>query len=113
MSDAEKLGTFLRKRGDLVAFWCVGCDHPHMLNTRVAARAAGVPAWGFDGNIEAPTFTPSVLVSWPADEGVPASTRCHCFVTSGHIDYLADSEAHALRGRVPMIPFPEGYAGWS
>lgn len=113
MSEAERLGPFLRKRGDLIAFWCVGCDQAHMLNVCTADRADGAPAWDFDGNIDAPTFSPSVLVSWPASGDRPASTRCHLFVTAGQIDYLADSAGHAVRGRVAMVPFPEGYGGWS
>lgn len=71
-------------------FWCPGCAEPHVFDKR----------WTFDGNMEKPTFTPSLLV-----HHVPgAQPLCHSFVTGGVIQYLGDCE-HALAGKtVPMEP---------
>lgn len=105
---SEIIGPYLRKRGDLIAFWCPGCGHAHILNTDGER-----PRWSFDGNAEAPSFHPSVKVSWPGDGKRPERVRCHLFVRKGQIEYLDDSAGHQLRGRHPMTPFPPGYGGWS
>ena len=41
-----------------LTWWCPGCDHAHMIQT----GAGSGPRWGWNGNAEKPTFTPSVLV---------------------------------------------------
>lgn len=71
------------------AFFCPGCDSHHLYTND--------GRWKFDGNMEKPTFTPSLLLTWP--EG-----RCHLFVTNGQIAYQPDSK-HELAGKtVDMIP---------
>ena len=73
-------------------------------------------AWGFDGNYDAPTFTPSVLVSstrrMTDDEharvmagetlNLPPTT-CHSFIKAGHIQFLNDC-THALAGQTVPLP---------
>lgn len=111
--------------GGHLRFWCPACDMAHGI--RVASP--GAPGgWTWDGNTEAPTFSPSLLVettrlspaskiahrAW-VDAGCPSSSkpvlvpeplRCHSFVRAGHFEYLGDC-THALAGqRVPMIPWP-------
>ena len=68
--------------------WCPACDEPHMFDHR----------WTFDGNHEAPTFTPSML----ADKDGPM--RCHSFLTAGVWNYLADCK-HAHAGK--SLPAPD------
>lgn len=108
-----------RLEGGQVAFWCPGCDCMHAPG--VAPPAS--PIWGFNGNWDAPTFTPSVLVRsrqwtppvtfdnlaeykrapWPQ---VEKEAVCHSFVTDGHIQFLGDC-THALAGQtVPLPDFP-------
>lgn len=78
------------------AFYCPGCKYMHHYNT-VRLTAEG-PCWQFDGNIESPTFTPSLLVG----PNTPKS-RCHLYVKAGRIEYLSDCW-HDLRGQtVDMI----------
>lgn len=99
-----------------VHFWCPGCGCAHKVITE------GAGAWGFNGNVEAPTFTPSVLVRsghfaeghkgecWCTFEQRTGRTshfkcfRCHSFVTDGRIQFLNDS-THALAGQT--VPLPE------
>jgi hypothetical protein len=38
-------------------YWCQGCNCTHTIKTK------GVGAWGWNGDVEKPTFTPSVLVT--------------------------------------------------
>ena len=118
------LGRKLRNiEGRLLAFWCPGCDEAHFV--RVSGQNGG--CWTFDGNVDAPTFSPSVHVTnghyvpgwrgpkcWCNAE-IPGGTRfkcarCHSFVRGGRIEFLSDS-THALAGKTVELPdFPADFA---
>ena len=51
-----------------------------------------VGRWTFNGNMDAPTFAPSMVV--PGDQSTPYE---HFFVRSGKIEYLQDC-AHTMAG---------------
>lgn len=102
--------------GGGLGFWCLGCRELHVVWT---GEGPG-PRWGWNGNTEKPTFTPSVLVTGvkrltdeqhaaymrgePLPEPVPL--RCHTFVTDGRIQYLGDC-THDLAGQtVDMADVP-------
>lgn len=87
--------------------WCPGCRCAHIFWVAPKER----PVWTFDGNVNSPTFAPSMRSFVPADEeeGLPEKTLCHYFLKAGVIDFLADSSGHALRGKVPLPPFPSDY----
>jgi hypothetical protein len=111
--------------GNGLVFWCPGCNAAHHIQ-----HGAGTgPRWGWNGNAEKPTFTPSVLVRnghyakpgeqpgqcacdfqerYPDQEPWPwPCARCHSFVTYGQIQFLSDC-THALAGQtVPLPDFPE------
>lgn len=98
-----RLSAKLRGMDGMVAFWCPGCASTHVVNLE---REYG-PAWGWDKNGDAPTFTPSILVS-THDKKI-----CHSFVKAGQIEFLSDC-THALAGQtVPMPdwPYAEGEYG--
>lgn len=104
--------------GKSVLFWCPGCDDVH----RVTVETPN--GWGWNGDLESPTFTPSVRVQgnqWapgepfhkPNHAAVAAGDRtcCHSFVTDGRIQYLGDS-THALAGQtVDMVALPDWLVG--
>lgn|SRR5574343_92638 len=77
---------------------CPGCKMAHAIHT---ARYSS-PRWEFDGNMESPTFSPSILVRW--DEGTPPVYHvCHSYIIKGQWQFLSDC-THALAGQtVPMI----------
>lgn len=80
-----------------VWFWCAGCETHHRILT---------PPWGFNDDVERPTFSPSVLVTYDFGEQREAK-RCHTFVTDGRIQYLDDC-THALKGQtVDLAPIAE------
>lgn len=80
-----------------VWFWCEGCKTHHRIVT---------PRWGFNGDVERPTFTPSVLVTYEEGEKFTPK-RCHSFVTDGRIQYLDDC-THELKGQtVDLSPIHE------
>lgn len=83
--------------GGGLVFWCPGCDGAHQIRH---GDGPG-PRWGWNGDAERPTFTPSVLVRYDgADagrDGAPPAV-CHSFVTDGQIQFLGDC-THALAGQ--------------
>jgi hypothetical protein len=83
-------------------FFCPGCSSPHAVGVK------GAGAWGYNGNAESPTFTPSVGVN--LDRSAPQLPRCHSFVTDGRIQFLTDSD-HPLAGQTVDVPdWPERWS---
>jgi hypothetical protein len=79
--DMSALSPVLRSlSGGGVAFWCPGCDEAHVISPAI---------WTWDGNVEAPTFSPSVLVT--CGHYVPGyeKERCWCTYNAEHHDYYA------------------------
>ncbi len=62
---------------------------------------SGHAHWDFNGDMEAPTFSPSIL-SRQDRGGVPFV--CHSFIRNGMIEFLGDC-THALAGKT--VPLPE------
>lgn len=76
-------------------FWCPGCDMAHGPND----------TWQFNGDVERPTLSPSVLVNQGRAD--PTSPVCHSFVRDGQIQFLPDC-THALAGKtVPLPDWPD------
>ena len=48
--------------GGRVAFWCPGCNEAHQITVVEAPNRQG-PIWGYNGDPDAPTFTPSIHVT--------------------------------------------------
>jgi hypothetical protein len=85
---------------------CPACAMGHMLK-----------GWTFNGNLERPTFTPSLLVTgqlrFPTDEELERITTgekvdipdgiCHSYITDGNIQYLTDC-THAFAGKTLELP---------
>lgn len=66
--------------------------------------------WSFNGNVEKPTFKPSLLVKFPANPKAieefkewRAERICHSFVTDGKIIFLNDC-THELKGQTVDLP---------
>lgn len=68
-------------------FYCVGCKSAHPIYVEQANPRNGA-RWSFDGNIEAPTFLPSL--------NLPGA--CHMWIKAGRLEYLSDC-SHALAGQ--------------
>lgn len=98
-----KLSSKLRSaEGGHLLFWCPGCDGAHMIRVK---QGEG-PGWGYNGDPERPTFTPSVLVTYngsDAGKGDAPPAVCHSFVTDGRIQFLGDC-THALAGQTVDLP---------
>jgi hypothetical protein len=84
-----------------LSFWCKGCGEAH----NVTVAGAG-PVWGWNGSLDSPTMSPSLLVTYNGDDagidGAPPAV-CHSFVREGRIEYLGDC-THTLAGRTTDLP---------
>ncbi len=107
----SRLSAKLRSlEGGRVMFWCPGCDGAHQITVEDVPNRQG-PIWGYNGNPDAPTFTPSILVQYNgtdagqnrADGRLAPPAICHSFVTNGHIQFLGDC-THALAARPSKCP---------
>ncbi|MCD8356604.1 MAG: hypothetical protein LUE11_08545 [Clostridia bacterium] len=59
--------------------------------------------WSFNGDFENPTFSPSMLQTYPAENPETGHVREHFFVSNGKIQYLPDCH-HDMAGKtVDMI----------
>lgn len=75
--------------------WCQGCDQLHFINTEHPNHLGAI--WQFDGNVERPTFSPSINIVG----------QCHYFIRDGRIEYCGDSK-HQLAGQtVELCDIPE------
>lgn len=106
--------------GTTASFRCPGCKSFHSLNV-----SGDGTSWGFNGDLEKPTFTPSVLARtghyaghhkagdscWCTyyaehpDEKTDGfeCCVCHSFVTDGRVQFLSDC-THALAGQTVDLP---------
>lgn len=62
----------------------------------------GQRGWGFNGSVERPTFTPSILARFNFNNGVPHGI-CHSFVREGKIEFLSDC-THESAGKTIELP---------
>lgn len=73
-------------------FFCEGCGCGHGFNVSIPNR----PIWSYNNNPDKPTISPSILVTYPRENG--QANICHSYVTDGKIQYLSDS-THRLAGQ--------------
>jgi hypothetical protein len=76
-------------------FHCPGCEYAH--SVRVNSKLS--PSWQWNGSVDKPTISPSVLVTTPGMTG----NRCHSFIRDGKIQFLNDCD-HKLAGKTVDIP---------
>lgn len=77
-----------------VWIFCPGCNTHHAFTTKHPT----FNGWSFNGDVEKPTFTPSMLVNRDYPE-----SRCHSFVTDGKIEFLSDC-FHELKNSTVDLP---------
>lgn len=81
----------------------------------IQVTGEGRPIWNWNGDIYAPTFSPSILSRLPLDGGA-RTMRNHVFVREGRIQFLTDC-SHALAGKTVELPklkdWPEDLRLWS
>lgn len=95
-----QLSAKLRGSLEEPAHWCPGCDEMHVLPWKRGG-------WTFDGNLIAPTFTPSFKHSgrhFCPDGVTPVEYVCHYILTAGVLNFCSDC-THALAGQ--SVPLPD------
>ena len=80
------------------SFWCPGCLGLHVFYT------AGNVVWAFNGDMEKPTFSPSLLNTC-ANHTDPARRVCHLNLTDGNLQYHADC-THGYAGKIVALVAP-------
>ncbi|HEX9972283.1 MAG TPA: DUF6527 family protein [bacterium] len=91
-----KLSTIDDRNG--FSFQCPGCGCAHFIQTNKNFK----PCWGFNGNIDKPTVSPSILVRSGYIDQVP-KLICHSFIKDGKIQFLGDC-THELKGKTVDLP---------
>lgn len=108
-----QLSKFLRRATNGYVHWCPGCGETHVIPD----------GWTFDGNVDRPTFAPSVKITgkqtvrnergeWTGEwvlgpDGKVLDECCHYILTAGVLNFCGDC-THTLVGRsVPLPELPE------
>lgn len=79
-------------------FSCPGCGDNH--GPRVDGPVNGKPRWIWNGDMQLPTLSPSVMTR-------NGAAVCHLFLKDGQIEFLGDC-THALAGQT----VPLGECNW-
>lgn len=100
-------------------FHCPGCDEYHVVYSKEASPECQ-PQWDFNGDLERPTFSPSLLYRTghfvkgqpqppncrhcndPDFIGTRVCTVCHSFMRDGKIEFLSDCTHHLAGKTVDM-----------
>jgi hypothetical protein len=107
-----QVSRFLRSVEGGFAHWCPACEEMH------GFRVEG-DGWSFDGNLECPTFNPSMKITgvqsikekgeWTGEWVLDANGKalplcCHYFLHAGQLKFQSDC-THKLKGQT--VPLPE------
>lgn len=103
MSGFTKLSNVLEEADGKLFFGCPGCNMVHGLNVLNGQQ----PDWTWNGDVDRPTFAPSVLVRYPWGPD-QHQVVCHSFVRDGRIEFLGDC-THALAGQTVDLPPVDDY----
>lgn len=90
---------------DALAFWCPGCEEMcgsglHLLPVNTDKHS---PAWTWDGNLEAPTLSPSILT------GRDTPRICHSFLKNGIFEFLSDCTHKFANQHIPIPDLPDWF----
>jgi hypothetical protein len=89
---------------EALVFVCPGCvaggpngyEGVHMLPVNTELKT---PSWNWNGNLEAPTLSPSILSN--------GYCRCHSFLKDGMFQFLNDCDHPLVGQEVPIPDLPE------
>ncbi len=91
--------------------WCPGCNSGHEIDTEQSNSQNAI--WNFNGDMESPTFTPSIdmRINMPdMNHYQPhaASIVCHYIITNGKIQFCGDCTHHLVNQTVDLPDIPDG-----
>lgn len=83
--------------------WCTACQECHTFYI----QDQGPEKWSFNGNVDRPTFSPSMKLYRIGKKKDEERTLCHYILTDGVMNYCNDSP-HAFAGKsVPLEDIPD------
>lgn len=109
----SQVSKFLRKArddkgGEYLTYYCQGCKDAHQV--KVVAGGYTGPCWRWNGNVDSPTFEPSVLVTYGANPDADEEFKewrtkrtCHTFIKNGQVQFLSDC-THEFAGQTLALP---------
>lgn len=101
-----RYGDNARRKPIQYMHWCPACQCVHIFT--VVGQKPRV--WDFDGNMEKPTFAPSMrlLGGWDTEQQRFTRTDCHYFIKKGMIEYCKDHpKAEWRKKTIPLPDLPE------
>lgn len=99
----SKLYTWSHGGGTYYWFFCPACKSGHAFLVGVE----GKPSWTFNGDMDAPTFEPSLRMTCTLGGGKPHC--CHLLMRGGIIQFCGDC-THEMAGQsVPLVEKPDDY----
>ncbi len=117
VSDTAKCVRIDNQRGDEYMFYCPGCQSLHSMTVNGFVNSCGA-SWTFNGDVERPTFSPSLKVTWDEYGNNPnykdgmdeklkyiiiKSHNCHSFINNGMMSFCGDS-THKHANKTLEIP---------
>lgn len=104
-------------RYDALAFWCPGCesidddgDRQGGLHMIAVNSPHHPPSWEWDGNLDAPTLSPSILTKrGEAEQDARPLFVCHSFLRAGVFEFLGDCTHNYAGQNVPLPDLPDGW----
>lgn len=110
----SQVSPYLRKVQGGHGHWCPACEEMHVIPD----------SWSFDGNVDLPTFNPSVKITgkkcvvvdgkwtgeWVRDvSGRAVDSCCHYHLHAGELKFCGDC-THAHAGKKVLLPLlPVGF----
>lgn len=100
------------ERYQALAFICPGCigrgggTGLHMLPVNTTTQS---PSWEWNGDLEAPTLSPSILTKW---ESPKETFICHGYLRAGVFEFLDDCTHEFAGEKVPLQELPGWFLGW-
>ena len=92
---------FISSDGSHFVFICPGCGFGHALWIKQPEGMGDkkYPIWSFNGDLNRPTFSPSLLVRGVKNaENDPTPRHCHSYIRDGKIEFQGDC-THELAGK--------------
>lgn len=92
MSQFIKVSNVMLESNGIYFIECPGCNVMHPIHVGEQHKIR----WGFNGDIDSPTFTPSLMVN------AGSKRQCHSFIVGGEIQFLSDCH-HDLAGKTVSL----------
>jgi hypothetical protein len=91
----------------ILYFNCPGCNEQHPVYVEGIYKPSFSSApiksyWNWNGDMDNPTFNPSLLVNW-VDRKTNKNMVCHSFIKDGMIQFLSDCTHELVNQTVELL----------